>query len=240
MKLGIITDVHNNIEALKTIIQKFKEENCDEILCAGDIIGLGPCPEETVQFVMNLSNFIAVKGNHERYLVEEMPNIYPNDERMSYEEIEHHKWEHGKLSNKSKEYLFSLPYELILTINNKKITILHYSMNEKYKCVNYISSPKGEDLEKMFKNINSDIIIYGHDHKRCITNYNGKLYINVGSLGCPSKDKNIARAGILILDDEIKVQLIDLEYNVKKVVNKIDELNYPSKDEIKKYFYGID
>ena len=67
MKIGIISDIHSNLEALKTIINKFNEENVDIILCAGDLIGLGPNPNEVIEYLMTLSNFISVLGNHEFY-----------------------------------------------------------------------------------------------------------------------------------------------------------------------------
>ena len=56
MKIGIITDVHNNVVALNAILQLFEEKGCDEILCCGDIIGIGAFPEETVQRIKSLEN----------------------------------------------------------------------------------------------------------------------------------------------------------------------------------------
>ncbi len=48
MKLGIITDIHNNLTALKCVVAKLNQMECDKIICCGDIIGIGPNPEETV------------------------------------------------------------------------------------------------------------------------------------------------------------------------------------------------
>ena len=47
MKLGIITDIHNNLIALNTVLEYFAQQNCDKIICCGDIIGIGPYPEES-------------------------------------------------------------------------------------------------------------------------------------------------------------------------------------------------
>lgn len=93
MKLGVITDIHNNLTALRVIVEKLNQLECDKIICCGDIIGIGPCPEETVQYMMQIPNLIAVRGNHEKYLLEGMPNEYPNEEQMGIEEMKHHKWE---------------------------------------------------------------------------------------------------------------------------------------------------
>ncbi len=82
MKLGVITDIHNNLTALKVIVERLNQLECDKIVCCGDIIGIGPSPEETVRYMMQIPNLIAVRGNHEKYLLESMPNEYPNEERM--------------------------------------------------------------------------------------------------------------------------------------------------------------
>ena len=63
--------------------------------------------------------------------------------------------------------------------------------------------------------------------------------INPGSLGCPSKDKNIARGLILDINKNINIKEIDIKYDINKVIKEMDELNYPSKEIIKKIFYGI-
>lgn len=52
MKIGIITDVHSNIIALNAVLNEFEKIEVDKIICCGDIIGIGPNPEETVQKLM--------------------------------------------------------------------------------------------------------------------------------------------------------------------------------------------
>ena len=63
MTIGVITDIHNNLTALKVIVEKLQQLGCDKIICCGDIIGIGPYPEETVQYLMQIPNLIAVRGN---------------------------------------------------------------------------------------------------------------------------------------------------------------------------------
>lgn len=87
--------------------------------------------------------------------------------------------------------------------------------------------------------LSSEIVLYGHDHQRNICK-GDKLYINVGSLGCPAQSRNIARAGVVSIKPEnIEVQTIDEHYDVSLVVERIDRLHYPDAGNIKKYFYGI-
>ena len=239
MKLGIITDIHNNRIALQTAIERLNQLECDAIICCGDIIGIGPFPEETVQYIMKIPNLIAVRGNHEKYLLEGMPTQYPNEEQMGLEEMKHHKWEHSLLSAESIQFLRNLPYRKDLTYEGKRISIMHFCMDEEGHYVRGKRNPSEADLKDMFADVQSDIILYGHDHSRTICKAD-KIYVNVGSLGCPGKDQNVARTGVLKIEDgNIEMQAIDVKYDVERVVNKIDELKYPDAENIKKYFYGI-
>lgn len=239
MRLGVITDIHNNLPALKVVIEKLQQLDCNKIICCGDIIGIGPYPEGTVQYLMKIPNLIAVRGNHEKYLLDKMPAEYPNEENMGYEEMKHHKWEHSLLSTESIDFLKKLPYQLSFICEGYSLSVIHYCMDNDGHYKSGKMNPTKKDLNKMFANIEADIVLYGHNHNRSI--YKGdKFYINVGSLGCPAQDKNIVRAGILSIEnDTVEFEAIDLEYDADEVISAIDEINYPDAENIKKYFYGV-
>lgn len=241
MKIGILTDIHNNVIALDAVLQEFERQSCEKIVCAGDIIGIGPNPEETVQKMISIPNLIAVRGNHEKYLLEGMPSEYPNDEGMDYDEMEHHKWEHQCLSPSSVEFLRGLPYRVDFHECGKKISVMHYCMNEKNQYVHYTPNPTETDLLELFPEMDQDVVIYGHDHARKICHHQDRWFINSGSLGCPASDKNIARAAILEMEENghIAVNSIEVAYDVAKVIERIDSIRYPTYREIKKFFYGI-
>lgn len=238
MKIGIITDIHNNLIALERVLEKI-ENSCDCIICSGDIIGIGPYPEETVQRMMEIENLIAVRGNHERYLLEGISREVADSEGISDNERKHHEWEHNRLSKASVEFLKSLPYSKETVVDGKKISILHYAMNDDNRYIRFRFNPSEGDLKHAFEGVDSDIIIYGHNHNRNICK-SDKFYINVGSLGCPAQDKNIARYGILEINNGIvNFESKELVYDSQIVVDKINEYNYPDADKIKTFFFGI-
>lgn len=61
MKIGIITDIHSNIKALNAVLDEFDKIKVDRIICCGDIIGIGPNPEETVQALINRRDKIHIQ-----------------------------------------------------------------------------------------------------------------------------------------------------------------------------------
>ena len=238
MKIGIITDVHNNVIALNSMLAVFEEEGCDEIICCGDIIGIGPFPEETVQRIKSLPNIRCVLGNHEKYLIHGIKKPYPS--KMSEDEAVHHKWEHSLLSYDSKKYIEELPYILNLSIEGVNIAVVHYSISKDNRYANFKANPNSADCENMFSNIKVDVILYGHDHNGSIVYSDDKMYINCGSLGCTSTNEGVAQGGILIIENEkVYFRKVFAEYNLQRVLDKIDSIRYPAYKEIKKFFYGV-
>lgn len=39
MKIGIISDIHGNIDALNSVLKMLEKEEVDKIICLGDFIG---------------------------------------------------------------------------------------------------------------------------------------------------------------------------------------------------------
>lgn len=240
MKIGIITDVHSNIIALNTVLNEFEKIKVDKIICCGDVIGIGPNPEETIQALIKRKDILlAVRGNHKQYLLKGLPkNVHDDGRTMSLEEIDNHEWTHSKLSENSKNFISKFKISNIIEIEGKKIYIVHYPSNENGIYKKHIKKPTIKQNEEMFSEIDADIYIYGHTHTTSINNKNNKWYINSGSLGCPIKS-NIANAGILEINkNEICYKQLKIEYNVNEVIKEIERLRFPFYKGILKIFYG--
>ena len=65
-RILIISDIHSNYTALKTVLDTAKPYN--QILFAGDIIGFGPHPNKCVDTIMKL-RVKAVTGNHDQVII---------------------------------------------------------------------------------------------------------------------------------------------------------------------------
>ena len=241
MKIGIITDIHSNIQALKAVLNEFDRIKVDKIICCGDIIGIGINPEESVQELFKRKDMlISVQGNHEQYLLNGLPkNVHDNKRKMSKEEIENHIWNHNKLSEQSIKFLGELKLFENIEIEGKKILIVHYPQKNNGTYKKYIKNPTVLESKEMFKEYDADIFLFGHTHKYSINEIDNKLYINTGSLGCPL-NSNISKAGLLEIDNgKIKFKSINVEYNVEEIIEEIYRLKFPFYKEILKIFYGI-
>lgn len=240
MKIGIITDIHSNIQALNAVLNEFDKIKVDKIICCGDIIGIGANPEETVQALIKRKDIlILVRGNHEKYLLDGLPKeVHDNKRKMSFEEIENHNWTHSQLSQESKEFIKNISLYQNIEIQGKKIYIVHYPIDEVGVYKKHIKNATIEEYREMFSDVTANIYIYGHTHIANANNANGEWYINPGSLGCPKKS-NIANAGILGIDENgIYYKQLNIEYNVNEVIQEIERVRFPFYRKILKIFYG--
>jgi len=67
MRIGIISDVHGDYEALnQTLDQLDQHHRVDHVLCAGDLVGRGPRENEVVDLVRS-RHIPTVRGNHDEF-----------------------------------------------------------------------------------------------------------------------------------------------------------------------------
>jgi predicted phosphodiesterase len=68
--LGILYDVHGNLDALEAVLVEAERERVDEWLLGGDYCAFGPWPLETLVRLRELERATWLRGNGERWLVD--------------------------------------------------------------------------------------------------------------------------------------------------------------------------
>lgn len=230
MKIGIISDIHSNIDALVETIKYMKTNNVEKIICLGDIIGIGPYPEKCIDYLKENDDYIlsCVKGNHEKYVVNGITRHNHKDSKpMDDKLVLMHEHNHKRISEKQKEYIKALKNKDVIMVNGKKILVEHYHIGNDGQYKKFRKEPTLEELKEIYDDEEADIYLFGHTHKIYYKQNDNKYYINPGSLGCPI-DTNCASFGILEIDkDEIKYKQEKIKYNIENVIKELKELNYP-------------
>ena len=60
----MFADIHGNLPALRSAVDRLHSEGMDRFLCAGDVVGYGPSPDECVELIAGL-DALALHGNHD-------------------------------------------------------------------------------------------------------------------------------------------------------------------------------
>jgi len=79
MILGLISDIHGNLAALKAVIADMEAKGAEKVLCLGDVVGYGPFPGECLDLVQSCG--CVLMGNHEEALLHGADNFNPRAKR---------------------------------------------------------------------------------------------------------------------------------------------------------------
>ncbi len=63
-RYAVISDIHGNLHALETVLQRIGEMELTEVICLGDIVGYGPYPDRCLDLVVKCCA-TAIRGNHD-------------------------------------------------------------------------------------------------------------------------------------------------------------------------------
>ena len=75
MRLGIVSDIHANIEALEACVKALDAGGVDRIVCLGDVVGYGASPNETCALIRARAAH-TILGNHDAAVAGRMDYSY--------------------------------------------------------------------------------------------------------------------------------------------------------------------
>jgi len=231
MKLGILADIHSNLEALRCVLDALRD--VDGYICPGDIVGYGPNPNECVEIVRKL-DCRTVAGNHEYACIRKTDlSYFAGDAKEAIE------WTSKVLTEENRTFLEGLPEY----IENAGFEMVHGSLRNPLE--EYITNVQvgAATIELMKKKI----CFVGHLHiplvvvKEKQDKYDSwqltdgdvvdaskfeKVVINVGGVGQP-RDMD-PRASFGIYDTEKQtVEIRKVEYNITAVQEKMRKADLP-------------
>lgn len=248
-KIAVISDIHGNLEALKSTLKEIKSRGISRIFCLGDIIHKGAHFHECISLIQENCE-IVLKGNCDDYFTR-------NHNLKEKDEVERKRIEYNQsiLNDEEKAYLKSLNICYEFYMSGRLIRLFHASPKSVYDNVGIFANiDKKYQLFLPSDLTNSDkiadIAIYGHLHTQFVDKLYNRSLINCGSIGnsidCIRNDKkdaspfNVTNCQYLILEGNYQdrkynlfsYQFVEVPYDIdKELENKTDNLEYDSYSE---------
>ncbi len=232
MRLGILSDIHANYEALGAVVEAFKSETIDRYYCLGDTVGYGGSPNECSDLVRELV-VATILGNHDAAVAGRMDYSY------YYEAARHALDLHSQLlSAENMAWLRSLPYKHALS--DVGVDLCHGSplRLEEFE---YIFAPEqARECLSIWDEL-ADLTLIGHSHLCKVFALKPgyveelppsdfqlkdgfKYIVSVGSVGQPRDYDN--RASYTIFDSDTKqFEFKRVEYDIDLAATKIFDSN---------------
>ena len=221
MKIAVFGDIHGNIEALKVAYDSVISAKVDKIYHLGDLGGYAPFVNEVVDFIIE-HGIEGVQGNYDlnvAYDNEHCGCKYedPIQAEMADKSFE---WTKRHATQKSKDFMKSLPESISFTSGGKKVVLFHATPH-KNNLYWYEERPEKFFLE-MFVKTKADVMIYGHTHKPYRKDIGAKVFINAGSVGKPKDgDPRTCVTLVDITDNEVRHEFLRVPYDVGRMVSSI-------------------
>ncbi len=226
MRIGLISDIHANLDALEAVLRVLDGCNVDRVICLGDVVGYGAEPNECCHLVQKVADEV-VLGNHDAAVCGRMDySYYRLGARKALD------WHAEHLTEKNLEWLRSLPYEYCIeNLSFSHGSPLHLSEFE-YIFVLEQMRELVMDFPQMKK-----VTFIGHSHLCKCFRYNDsraeeelhtrfhllgdmKYVITVGSVGQPRDYDPRACFGVFDTQ-EMRFEYIRVRYDVDSAVRKI-------------------
>lgn len=236
MRIGILGDIHSNLEALTAVIEKLREERVDHWVQVGDIVGYGADPIACIEAVRELGCTVCI-GNHDAAVVGFLQTDYFNAYARAAIE-----WTRRQLADRHVEYLRNLP----LLVEHQEYTVVHGSLHMPDQ-FGYVLSPV-EAVDSL-RHQRTRVAFVGHSHVPAMyrqrkdrpeheldVTYDAELegtlegfdrtLLNVGSVGQP-RDED-PRAAFGLYDSESgEVRIGRVAYDVETAQKKIRAAGLP-------------
>ncbi len=221
--IALLSDIHANLPALEAVIEDIKKRGIKHIWNAGDSIGYGPFPNETLS-LLKRSKINSILGNYDKMVLNSFknPNILPQHPQKMFAAY----WTFNILSSRNKIYLAKLPERIREELFHWKILMVHGSpaSDKEYLDDNTAKAR----LEYFAKKVDADIIISGHSHRQSYRYIQGTHFINPGSVGRSDDGSTSASYAILFVSkDRISVQHVRVPYNVSKTISALRTKKLP-------------
>lgn len=232
MRLGVISDIHANLEALEAVLADL-EGRADEVVSLGDNIGYGPDPERVVKTLESRS-IASVTGNHELGLARgDILARFNPSARRSLEITRDH------LSLESLSGLTNLPRFIVI----EGCRFVHGAPPD--SCTRYLFELSEAQLRTSLESIVEGVCFVGHTHDLEVVSLHGervhreklsrgvirlseesRFIVNVGSVGQPRDGDNRAKY-VLYDTGERTLEVRFVDYDIATTVEKILRMGLP-------------
>src|ERR1700760_3582276 len=80
--IAILSDIHGNLEALRSVLADAEGEGAEAVYCLGDVVGYGPNPRECLDLAQAFR--VTLLGNHDQGAMFDPVGFSPTAERAIF------------------------------------------------------------------------------------------------------------------------------------------------------------
>jgi putative phosphoesterase len=193
MLVGLLSDIHGNVDALRAVLQDAKKLGITRYLIAGDFLGYYYSSQEILT-TLDQCHWTGCMGNHEMIL-----NDWPAyDENTKNHIIKKYGSSYKLIYERNEipqlQRILQLKHPVDLTLEGRRFLLSHgtpWDINQ------YVYPDAAPSLIDRIFEMNFDCVVLGHTHYQSQWRRGSQIIVNPGSVGQPRSgeysDENLSK-----------------------------------------------
>ncbi len=232
MLIGVITDLHANLEATKAVLQALKNDGAERVVCLGDLTGYNASPNEVLDLIREYQ-IPTVMGNHDAAVCGmEDPWFFRSAAKKVIQ------WQYEQLREEHKRWLTNAPEQV--RFNCSCLGVHGSPINRDDYIVDWL------DAMRQMEHLDATemrICFFGHTHRPAFFSDKGaqqhdsgnsvyqlqagnRYLINPGAVGQP-RDRDPRAAYGLFDSEKMTFEFKRVPYDIETTMRKIMEAGLP-------------
>lgn len=179
--IAVIADIHGNADALRAVLADIDRRGVTRIVNLGDLFSGPLAAGETARVLRARPEILSIRGNHDRYLLEQNPARMGPSDAVAY----------GELSPVDLDWLAGVPATAVL---GDDIALCHATPGDDETYWLHALTPQAqmvarapEDIALLAGDTGHHVHLCAHTHlPGAVRLPDGRLVVNPGSVGCPA------------------------------------------------------
>lgn len=185
MRFAVLADIHGNADAFRAVLEDMDALGLTTAVNLGDFFS-GPLNAGQTAALLMERDFISIRGNHDRYLIEQDPSDMGPSDKSAFDQ----------LSAAHLAWIKELPetgmvLEDVFACHGTPRDDNTYWL-ERVEKDGRIRAATLAEIQAEADGIEASLILCAHTHiPRCIRLPDGRTIVNPGSIGCPAYDDDM-------------------------------------------------
>jgi predicted phosphodiesterase len=207
MRIGLVSDVHSNIAALRNVLDSLQEKSIRTTVCLGDTVGYNAHPNECIEELAKRKVHM-VLGNHDWAATTGEPKGF---NPIAVAGVEHAR---KVLTPENRQRIQQWPRSFALEVDGRLLRAYHGSPRD--PLMEYVFPRSPEPMwADLAKTAGSPwAIALGHTHLPMNRRSGETLFVNPGSVGQPRDGDPRASFGILDTETD-NFEIVRVAYDVE-------------------------
>ncbi|GJM05143.1 MAG: phosphoesterase [marine bacterium B5-7] len=200
--IGIFSDPHGNVEAMMVALSVLRSKGVENVYCLGDTVGYFPGPACVTRLIED--RIPVCRGSHEDILLQYSASI-------ECEEIYQLQPTRCSLSKNELAEMALWPERIEVDVSCGRLLLLHGSPRDPLHAYVY------PDTDPYHYSVSGYAAVFmGHTHRPFIREYDGVLYVNVGSCGLPRDNGSF---GSVCMFDTVKRLATIVRFDIREATS---------------------